>query len=259
MRVAGIDPASFPADSAAFAKIAERTLGCRMTEPKIAVGEGGLSVTMRARETLRVVMGKCSVSASSAPCGDSAAAFVSRDGCFRALLSDGMGSGTEAAFTAGTVTLFLERLLSAGVRMPWALRITNGFLRERRIECSATVDVAEIDLLGGKARFFKSGAAPSFVLRGGKLFKLRSRTVPIGILPDAHAEAISFGVRPGDVIVMTSDGVTRDSEDCPWLYDALCSERITDLSAAARRIADEAKRRSPDDVTVMILRVEMEE
>ena len=255
-KIAGVDPAAFPSHTEAFGELVGKVLGCEMSEPKVAVRDGMLDVTLCAKEKYRVVMGKCSVSATNAPCGDSASAFVSRDGYFRALISDGMGSGTEAAFTAGTVTLFLERLLSAGVRMSAALRITNSFLRDRRIECSATVDVVEVDLVVGGANFFKSGAAPSFVLRGGKLFKIRSRTVPIGILPDADAEAISFDVRPGDVIVMTSDGVTRDSEDCPWLYDALCSERTDDLTAAARRIADEAKRRSPDDVTVMLLRVE---
>ena len=255
-RISGVDPASFPSDAASFRRLVGRALGCEMTEPRISVVSGGLDISLRAKEKFRVVMGKCSVSATNAPCGDSASAFVSRDGYFRAVLSDGMGSGTEAAFTAGTVTLFLERLLSAGVRMASALRITNSFLRDRQIECSATVDVAEIDLVGNGAHFFKSGAAPSFVLRGKKLFKLRSRTVPIGILSDADAEAISFDVLPGDVIVMTSDGVTRDSEDCPWLYDALCAEQITELTSAARRIADEAKRRSSDDVTVMLFRVE---
>ena len=256
VRLSGIDPASLPADASAISRIAGRTLGCTMTEPEIAVGGDGLEVTLRRAEALRVTTGRCSLSASNAPCGDSAAAFVSRDGLFYAVISDGMGSGTEAAFTAGTVTLFLERLLSAAAPMPRALGITNSFLRDRGIECSATVDVAEIDLVGGEARFFKSGAAPSHVLRGGRLFRLCSRTVPIGILPDAETESLRFGVRAGDVIVMTSDGVTGDGEDCPWLAEALRGESFDDPTEAARRVADEAKRRTSDDVTVMILRVD---
>lgn len=255
-RISGVEPSSFHADTEDLRKWVSRSLGAEMTEPRIAVGENGLDFTLRAKEKLRVVMGKCSVSAKEGVCGDSASAFVSRDGYFRALLSDGMGSGSEAAFTAMTVTLFLERLLSAGVPMASALRITNSFLRERQIECSATVDVVELDLVRGGANFYKSGAAPSFVLRSGKLFKLRSRTIPIGILPSADAEAISFDVIPGDIIVMLSDGVTQNDEDCPWLYDTLCDTRITNLTATAKRIAEEAERRSADDVTVMLLRVE---
>lgn len=255
-RISGVEPSSFHASSEDIRAWVSHSLGVEMTEPRIAVGEGGLDFTLRAKEKLRVVMGKCSVSAKEGVCGDSASAFVSRDGYFRALLSDGMGSGGEAAFTAVTVTLFLERLLSAGVPMSSALRITNSFLRERQIECSATVDVVELDLVKGGTNFYKSGAAPSFILRAGKLFKLRSRTIPIGILPAADAEAISFDVMPEDVIVMISDGVTQNDEDCPWLYDVLCEGRITNLTAAAKRIAEEAERRSSDDVTVMLLRVE---
>lgn len=255
-RISGVEPSSFHASTEDLRKWVSRSLGAQMTEPRICVGEGGLDFTLRAKEKLRVVMGKCSVSAKEGVCGDSASAFVSRDGYFRALLSDGMGSGSEAAFTAMTVTLFLERLLSAGVPMAASLRITNSFLRERQIECSATVDVVELDLVKGGANFYKSGAAPSFVLRSGKLFKLRSRTIPIGILPSADAEAISFDVMPGDIIIMLSDGVTQNDEDCPWLYDTLCDSRITNLTATAKQIAEEAERRSADDVTVMLLRVE---
>ena len=169
-----------------------------------------------------------------------------------------MGSGTEAAFTAGTVTLILERLLTAGVKIKNALALVNSFIRERRIECSATVDAMELDLIRGNCAFIKSGAAPSFVLRGGRLFKLRSRTVPIGIMPSADAERIAFRVEAGDIVIMMSDGVTQTEEDCPWLYDILCSGRLTQLTSSAKRIADEAAKRSQDDISVVLMRIEEE-
>ena len=255
--VRGVEPSSLHAGAEDLRVWVGRSLGVEMAEPTLSIApDGSLDVSLHAKERYRVVMGKCSLSATASPCGDSASAFVSRDGYFRAVISDGMGSGAEAAFTAGTVTLFLERLLAAGVDMSAALRITNSFLCSRRIECSATVDVAQIDLVGGGASFFKSGAAPSFVLRSGKLFALRSKTVPIGILPSADAEGISFDVEEGDVIVMASDGVTREGCECPWLYEALCGESMANLTAAAKRIADEARLRCEDDITVMLLRVE---
>ena len=255
--IAGIEPSSLHAGADDLRVWVARSLGVDMTEPRIAISpDGTLDISLHARERFRVVMGKCSLSATAAPCGDSASAFVTPDGRFAAVISDGMGSGSEAAFTAGTVTLFLERLLTAGVDMAAALRMTNSFLCSRRIECSATVDVAQIDLVRGGAGFYKSGAAPSFVLREGKLFALRSKTVPIGILPSADAEGISFEVAPGDVIVMASDGVTREGEDCPWMYEALCSENMTNLTAAAKNIADQARLHCGDDITVMLLRIE---
>lgn len=254
--LSGMEPAFMHAGSDDIRRCAENAFGVNMTEPQVALDGESLRIVMRAGEKYRVSVGRFISSAKPGACGDSAAAFAGDDGYFRAVLSDGMGSGSEAAFTAGTVTLFLERLLSAGVNMSAALNLINTFLRERRIECSATVDVMELDLICGGAKFIKSGAAPSFVLRNGRLFKLRSRTVPIGILPSADAESITFRVEPGDLIVMMSDGVTQTSEDCPWLYDILCNERISHLTASAKRIADEAGKRGDDDISVMLMRVE---
>ena len=139
-----------------------------------------------------------------------------------------------------------------------ALALVNSFIRERRIECSATVDAMELDLIRGNCAFIKSGAAPSFVLRGGRLFKLRSRTVPIGIMPSADAERIAFRVEAGDIVIMMSDGVTQTEEDCPWLYDILFSCRLTQLTSSAKRIADEAAKRSQDDISVVLMRIEEE-
>ena len=251
----GVDPSLMQAGSDEIRRCAEGALGVRMTEPRIALDGDTLRIVMQAGQRLRVSVGRASTSASQEACGDSTAAFAGDDGYFRCILSDGMGSGTEAAFTAGTVTLFLERLLSAGVKLDASLGLVNRFLRERHLECSATVDLMELDLISGDARFVKSGAAPSFVLRGGRLFKLRSRTVPIGILPTADAEAITFRVETGDRVVMLSDGVTGTSEDCPWLYDLLCKGASGDLTATARRIADEAAKRGSDDVSVIVMRI----
>lgn len=252
----GIPASSLHIGSDELRRCAENALGVRMSEPQIAIDGEGLSVTMRAREKYRVSVGRFLASAKVGACGDSVSAFAGNDGYFRAMISDGMGSGNEAAFTSGTVTLFLERLLSSGVKMKSALSIVNSFLRERRIESSATVDIMELDMIRGGAQFVKSGAAPSFVLREGRLFKLRSRTVPIGILAAADAEMISFSVKPGDIIVMMSDGVTQTNEDCPWLYDILCSDKLEHLTASAKRIADEAAKVSEDDISVMLVRVE---
>lgn len=252
----GVLSASLHIGSEELRRCTENALGVHMSEPQIAIEGDSLSVTMQAQEKYRVSVGRFLASAKVGICGDSVSAFAGGDGYFRAMISDGMGSGNEAAFTSGTVTMFLEHLLSSGVKMKNAISIVNSFLRERRIESSATVDIMELDLIRGGAQFVKSGAAPSFVLRQGRLFKLRSRTVPIGILPSADAEMISFAVKPGDIIVMMSDGVTQTNEDCPWLYDILCTDRLEHLTASAKRIADEAAKKSEDDISVMLIRVE---
>jgi len=194
-------------------------------------------------------------------CGDTTGMFRRSDGFFYALISDGMGSGREAALTSGVSGLFLRRLLEAGASCETTLGMLNGFLRNRGSgslhECSATVDLMELDLLGGKASFYKSGAAPTYVFRNGSLFKLRSHTVPVGIIRELDTRRIGFDVSSGDVIVMVSDGVTRGKEECPWLFDLLRSQGET---AAPDRLADlivkYAKNEGAcDDISVLVIKL----
>ena len=90
-------------------------------------------------------------------------------------------------------------------------------------ECSATVDLCELDLISGTASFLKSGAAPTYIARGSTVYKIYSRTMPIGILKSADTRISKFDTQSGDIIVMMSDGCCPDSEDCAWLVEFLCA------------------------------------
>ena len=176
------------------------------------------------------------------------------------LISDGMGSGREAAVTSKICTMFIERMLAAGNGKALTLEMLNGFIRnrsERAGECSATVDLAEIDLIDGKACFVKSGAAPSFILRSGNLYKLQSNTAPIGIMHEIDAEKIGFELAAGDVIIMLSDGVAGSLEDGVWLANLLTYEWEDELSMMADKILDNAalSNKRSDDMTVALIRI----
>lgn len=194
-------------------------------------------------------------------CGDTIGIFRRADSRFFAFISDGMGSGREAAVTSGVCALFLQKMLSAGNHAGTTLRMLNGFLRNKGSgsihECSATVDLMELDLIGRRASFYKSGAAPTYVLRDGALFKLRSKTVPVGILKEPDTKKISFDVSAGDVIVMVSDGVTQGREECPWLFDLL---RGNVDSLGVERTADLVMKYAKgegctDDLSVVIVKI----
>lgn len=196
---------------------------------------------------------------SSEACGDVISAFMTSDGRFFMLISDGMGSGKDAALTSGVCAVFIEKLLKAGASMDTSLKMLNSMMRVRGNEVAASVDLMELDLMSGSTRFVKSGAAPSFVLRGGRLFRLQSKTVPIGIVRALDAEMIKFETEPGDVIVMLSDGVTRSFEECPWLYDLLCDERewSSDPEKMAKKIIKYAiKNGADDDITAGVVMIE---
>lgn len=117
-----------------------------------------------------------------------------------------------------------------------------------------TVDLFELDCITGKCAFVKSGAAPSFVKRGNRIFKIRSKTFPIGILEDVDAEKTAFDCEDGDAVVMLSDGVTEDIEEPLWLCEFLMS---ADLYApdAAEKILEEAKQHTlcRDDMSAAVI------
>lgn len=196
-----------------------------------------------------------------AVCGDHIAIFRNEQACFYALISDGMGSGETASAASEICAAFLERMLSAGSHLEISLRMLNSVLCARghgsEDECSATVDLMELDTACGHAVFAKSGAAPTYVIRGGTVYKLRSRSQPLGILRDSEPRLLRFRMHPGDVVVMVSDGVTRGNDECPWLLDML-SEPLPDSMDSLR--VDILRRAmqsgTPDDLSAIAIRID---
>lgn len=196
-----------------------------------------------------------------ATCGDHIAMFKSENACFYALISDGMGSGEDASLTSDICALFLEKMLSAGNRVELSVRMLNSFIRQKNNgtgdECSATVDLMELDLMSGQAVFAKNGAAPTYVVRGGRVYQLRSRTLPIGILKDSDPQLLRFRMHPGDVVVMVSDGVTHGNDECPWLIDLLSDPLPESMDSLRLKILRHAiASGSPDDLSAIAVRVE---
>ena len=125
-------------------------------------------------------------------------------------------------------------------------------------ECSATVDLLRYDLISGKAEFYKGGAAPSYIYREDNLFKLRSSTVPLGIIKELDTKKITIDTSEGDIIVMVSDGVTQSREECPWLFGLLkANAKKESLASIADMIVKRAKYEgATDDISVVVMRIE---
>ncbi len=175
------------------------------------------------------------------------------------LISDGMGSGNEALETSSFVCGFLSKILSTGVGAALSFHALNGIIRERNTECSATVDLMRLDLLTGTAAFVKSAAPPSYIKRGSSLFRIKSETMPLGLLKRVDAESITANLCEGDLLIMLSDGISENGDDAPWLLELLNEPLAEDvcLKHYAQRIiraATERKNRR-DDMTVVVARV----
>lgn len=229
-------------------------------------GEGAV-MTLTEKRGICVEFAKKSVMSNGEEefCGDTVSIFEnSENDKFFSLISDGMGSGRDAALTSGICAMFMQKMLTSSNDCSSALKMLNGFLRNKgggsMHECSATIDLLELDMIRGKASFYKSGAAPTYVFRDGSLFKLRSKTVPVGIIRELDAKKISFDVGEGDVIVMVSDGVTQGKDECPWLFDLLKKNIESEgIERTAELIVDRARNENGnDDISVVIIKVRRE-
>ncbi len=240
--------------------IAEEAVGAPLTEPEMTIDYDKLNMFSECRRRYDVLHGEYSTEGSAGIAnGDRIASFKTSDGDFCLLICDGMGSGGDAALTAKVSALFLEKMIGAGCDVPTSLEMLNDFSRRRRLECSSTVDLLKVDPYGGDAVFYKCGAAPSFVLRGERLFKIECEASPVGILDRLVAKSVSFRLAPGDRVVMVSDGVIPADDDSAWFYDLLVSGELAskNLPDAARTVALGSRRcRRPDDATVGIVRID---
>jgi len=241
-------------------KMAEEAVDHPLTDPEMSIDYDKLNLYCECRKRFSALFGQYSAEGhENESNGDVIRSFRGGDN-FYLVICDGMGSGREAALTAKVSALFLERMLGAGCTERAALKLLNDFTKERKIECFSTVDLLKIDPFSGEAVFFKSGAAPSFVFRDGRLFRIECETTPVGILDRVSAKTVNFKLKAGDHIVMLSDGILPDYDNSAWLYELLSDRKTFDpcLPNAAKNIADAGRRHAlrPDDATVGVVRID---
>ena len=202
----------------------------------------------------------CATYSKSAATGEASgdcSRFFSSESVFFSLVSDGMGTGREARLVSDFVSSYLSDMLSAEVGIAGALSSLNRLLRQREAESSSTVDLFSFNLLSGEAVFTKCGAAPSYVKRGKSIFRIRSESAPLGVIPTLDAEKIRVEVKSGDSVIMLSDGVSASATDAAWLLSFLSKEEVGSAEEYAKRILELAVKNSHsrDDMTVSVITV----
>ena len=189
--------------------------------------------------------------------GDTATYFESSGGYFYSIISDGMGSGTEAKEISGFVTEFMTKALEFSSEGQTVLKLLNHAVKHRHRECSATFDMFSLDLYRGEAEFIKSGAAPSYVKRDASIFRIKSKTAPLGLMKNVDAERIRVDLESDDYIIMLSDGIAQSAEDTPWLLDLLSKPPKRSIKEYADHILATTLKNMPknDDMTVVVIKV----
>lgn len=175
-------------------------------------------------------------------------------------LGDVMGKGTGAALLGAGVRAAVrgthEAVVSGvdlGVTVTQvARRMTPDLMRA---ESFVTLFDAAIDLDDGYLRYVDAGMGLCLVVRAdGTLDRLDSDDLPLGVLPDDHWSEQSTTLRPGDRMLLFSDGLLDLVEDPEHWWEpvaelVLAHEDTTSLlSAIVRMAVDQVQL---DDVTAV--------
>lgn len=192
--------------------------------------------------------------------GDKGTYFKTDEGVLCVILSDGMGTGDEAARGSEEVITILEKFLRSGVEPASAMKILNSVMLLKGQESwgYATVDLMCVDLFTGDTSFYKYGAAPSYVMSGRNVKRIKGETLAAGLdVGESGApDIVRMRLKPGCTAVIASDGVIADAED-EWLKNLL-NRGFDDMKALARAALKEAEKQygANDDMTVVTVRVE---
>uniref|UniRef100_UPI004029A1B5 SpoIIE family protein phosphatase n=1 Tax=Faecalibacterium prausnitzii TaxID=853 RepID=UPI004029A1B5 len=153
---------------------------CRRTleVPQVLSCKGMTTLLFSERPALRAVFGAASAAARGEVSGDAVQQFCSPTAA-QMILCDGMGTGRPAAVDGNLAAELTARLLKAGFTAELAARLVNVALAlKSEDESGATLDLISVDLYTGTARLFKAGAAPGFLVHGGRVRAVGEATLP---------------------------------------------------------------------------------
>ncbi|MFC5406833.1 stage II sporulation protein E [Cohnella soli] len=196
--------------------------------------------------------------------GDSFSMVELGSGKFAVALSDGMGNGVRARMESSAALGMLEQLLQSGIDERLAVKSVNSILLLRSPdEMFATVDLALIDLYTAHATMLKIGSTPSYIKRGKEVIPIAASNLPIGILQDIEIDMLRVELRPGDTLIMMTDGILDSPGHAlnkeQWMKRVLQELEEEEPQEIADSILDTALRQYPggvkDDMTVIVTRI----
>ena len=220
--------------------------------------DSGREIRVRLYEKPEYAIEACGASKSAekdADNGDTSCCFSDGAGVSYVILSDGMGSGKDAAVESRLVVRMFRKLITAGVDFASAIKLINSImLTKSPAESFATLDVLRIDLDSCGLTVIKSGASATLIKHRDSVMKIASPTFPVGIYEHSDIFYKEYDFEEGDIVIMFSDGISEN--EYLYIKELLLSgsdlKRIVDEICLKSEVFAQTSR--PDDVTVIGVR-----
>lgn len=150
--------------------------------------------------------------ARSLPCQEIGGDFydaVLADGNLFLVLADICGKGVSAAILASILQGMIYSQLVSHVPLAEIASAVNRFLCVKKLgEKYATCNVLKVTP-SGDCEFLNCGHVPPVRLQDGKIVRPSEGNLPLGLIPTAEFETYNFKLKPGERMVLVSDGVNE--------------------------------------------------
>lgn len=173
-------------------------------------------------------------------------------------VTDAMGHDVDAALLATLVVGAMRRARRAGADLLEQARQADLAMREHGRSGYVTGQLLRISLLDGSSEFINAGHPWPLRIRDGQVTQIAPKVdLPFGVLPEHTYRVQSLDLRPGDRLVMLTDGMLERNATTADLSDLIIRTRELHPREAARiligAIVEAAHGHLEDDATVMCL------
>jgi sigma-B regulation protein RsbU (phosphoserine phosphatase) len=128
------------------------------------------------------------------------------------IVADVSGKGVSAAVVASILQGMLYSQLARDSSLPEMIAAVNRFLCEKvGGQKYATLVVARL-LSNGELELINCGHVPPLLVSGDTVTKLEDGNLPVGLVPMAEFQASKIQLKPGERLLLVTDGVT-EAED----------------------------------------------
>jgi sigma-B regulation protein RsbU (phosphoserine phosphatase) len=175
------------------------------------------------------------------------------------IVADVSGKGVSAAVVASILQGMLYSQLARDSSLPEMISAVNRFLCEKvGGQKYATLVVARL-LGNGELELINCGHVPPLLVSGDKVTKLEEGNLPVGLVPQAEFQASRLQLKPGERLLLVTDGVT-EAEDATGEFfgnerlESCCQEGLAAVELAVTAFRGDTPLTDDFTITELIFR-----
>lgn len=195
--------------------------------------------------------------AKSIPCREIGGDFydvVALDDCVYLTIVDVSGKGVPAAIVAATLQGIIHAQLLSRQGLAEIAGLVNQFLCARAVGKYATLVLVRLSA-DGRLEYMNCGHVEPHAVLGSEVRRLEEGNLIVGLIAGAHYASGHDKLRPGERLVLATDGITEAENSAGDLfgYEGLtAAAREGDIDAILARVGKfQATSRADDDCTLL--------